>query len=101
MKQHIGQGQIEEISREQRRTLEAKTDLVFSRAEHYTIGKMIEILCNSDFCFPRIGLTESKNRHEYIVVGVYSIGGSERLRGKCFEGDELCDALWEAVKSIL
>ena len=65
------------------------------------IGKMIEILCDSDFCFPSIGLTESRNHSEYIVVGVTSLSGSKEYYGKTFESDNLCDALWNAVKSAL
>jgi hypothetical protein len=69
--------------------------------EKCNIGKMIEILCNSDFYFPSIELTESKYRSEYIVVGVTCLSGSKEFRGKTFEGDNLCDALWEAVKLVL
>lgn len=75
--------------------------LIAKMAKELTIGKMIEILINSDFCFPNIGLTESKNRSEYIVAGVTCLSGSEKYRGKTFEGDSLCDALWEAVKKVL
>lgn len=70
-------------------------------AERISIGRMIEILCDSDFCFPSICLTESSKKSEWIVVGVYCLSGSEKFRGKTFEADELCDALWEAVKAVI
>ena len=69
--------------------------------ENFNIGKMIEILCNTDFCFPSIGLTESSKISEYIVVGVTCLSGSDKFRGKTFEADTLCDALWKAVKAVI
>jgi hypothetical protein len=83
------------------RTIIYEEEVLKDIASNCTIGKMIEVLCDSDFCFPSIGLTESKKIHEYIVVGVYCLSGSKQYRGKCFEGDNLCDALWDAVKSVL
>lgn len=70
-------------------------------SEQITIGKMIEILCDSEFCFPSIGLTESSKVSELIVVGVTCLSGSKKYRGKTIEGNELCDALWNTVKLIL
>jgi hypothetical protein len=70
-------------------------------AERINIGRMIETLCASEFCFPHIGLTESKRRSEWIVVGVTCLSGSEKFKGKTFEADVLCDALWEAVKAVI
>lgn len=64
------------------------------------IGQMIEILCNTDFGFPRIGLIESRIRSEYIVTYVTCLNGS-KYHGKSFESDNLCDALWMTVKFML
>lgn len=111
MKQHITFEQLNKLYEDQiielkkklnlRRLLDTQLELKMYISECCTIGKMIEILCNSEFCFPSIGLTESRTRNEYIVVGVTCLSGSEKYRGKTFEGDNLCDALWESVKTIL
>jgi hypothetical protein len=121
MKQHIEVQQLNELTSEQFKKLmelgrnpfvnriALKSEFKWDVEERYyieaaysmNIGAMIELLCNSDFCFPSIGLTESCIVHELIVVGVYCRSGSEKYRGKCFEGNDLVDALWNAVKLVL
>lgn len=68
--------------------------------KNINIGNMIEVLCNSGFGFPRIGLTESRKISELIVPSVTCLNGSKH-HGKEFEADTLCDALWKAVVFIL
>lgn len=66
----------------------------------FTVGKMIEILTNSEFGFPRIGLSEARYKPELIVVTVTSLNSS-KYHGKSFEGYELVDALWESIKEVI
>ena len=66
----------------------------------FTIGKMIEILTNSEFGFPNIGLSESRYKSESIVVHILSLNGGKH-HGQSFEGADLVDALWKAIKEVI
>ena len=83
-------------------TLDTAIDCVIDDiVKDYTIGNMIEFLCDTDFCFPSIGLTESSKIHEMIIVGITCLSGSKKYRGITIESNELCDALWNTIKFIL
>jgi hypothetical protein len=103
MKQHITVEQYRELTQEQQNNLLSELklavkDMVSENGFDYegyvtrctTIGKMIEILSKN--LYGEIMIYEN----EVIVVGP---GGSDTLNKN--QHEELCDALWEAVKTIL
>jgi len=88
MKQCITWDQFSEVTKEQRRKLEDDTDSIFSRAECFNIGRMIEIL-------------------EDKIFGIELIGDGWQIEmykdASCvyYVEKELCDALWTAIKQVL
>jgi hypothetical protein len=82
-------------------TLDTAIDSVIDDImEYFNIGHLIEALCDIGFGFPRIGLTEARNKHEWITTSVLCLNGS-KYHNKSFEADELCDALWDALVFML
>lgn len=96
MKQHITPSQAEEITEEQFYSL--FDEIVYRKdwADYHhkkvTIGKMIEILRKYD-----LDMVDNNYREREWSVDLNKIHSDDRL----FRNNELCDALWEAVKSTL
>lgn len=98
MKQHINMGQLEGLTLKQILKLAALTgvepDLMQNNIEDVSkvlnIGKMIEILESTDEFLEIVRLTEGNK--PYIV---------HLKSGFTFHADNLCDALWEAVKEAI
>jgi len=97
MKQHITEKQLEEYRVSNVSGHYKLKDIMFhgdspiNMAEKLTIGKMIEMLGSK---FDSLYLNH-KNEFDVMV--------EEKNTEWCnrFENKELCDALWEAVKSVL
>lgn len=62
-----------------------------------SIGQMIEILSQSSYGYPRIGFTDSDGNNKNKLGYVMSMSSKYRN----YESQELCDALWEAVKAVI
>jgi hypothetical protein len=98
MKQHINMGQLEGLTLKQILKLAALTgvepDMMQNNIEDVskalTIGKMIEILESTDEFLEIVRLAEGDK--PYIV---------HLKSGLIYHADNLCDALWEAVKATL
>lgn len=108
MKQHITEKQLNEL------TIEQSAKLMYSfgnddlaGGEDVTIGKMFEILND----FPNNYITsirpkfKKENNKSYVELGIKDLMAEEEcidswyLKG--FHSEELCDALWQAIKEIL
>ena len=103
MKQHINMGQLEELTIKQILQLAELTgvepDLMQNNIEEtwredvtkaLNIGKMIEMLEDKEEFLEIVRLTEGNK--PYIV---------HLKSGFTFHADNLCDALWEAVKEAI
>ena len=95
MKQNITDEQYYE-SKQIRRNLE---DIGLMKAEEVTIGKMMEIL---EQRFSSIYTRKFKEERKYQIcidpIELY-MKGFKIVR--TFDSEQLCDALWEAVKVVL
>lgn len=96
MKQHIIVEQLISLTREQKMNL---NKLVRFLHHDITIGKMIEILNDNN---------EYDKFHFYKCLLVDIDGDKETVSGWCveykkneFREEELCDALWKAVKEMI
>ena len=98
MKQHINMGQLEGLTLKQILKLAALTgvepDMMQNNIEDVskalTIGKMIEMLEDKEDELLIVRL--AKGNKPYIV---------QLVSGFVYHADNLCDALWEAVKATL
>jgi len=104
MKQHITVKQLNELTNQGQYELCNKNNIIYwngmSRSEitkNITISKMIEILRK---CIVMIEfLDHSDDDYNYVVQILINKGFEEEYIN--FENFELCDALWDAVKSVL
>ncbi len=83
MKQHISKEQAQTVTMRQTKALR---DAGIGNYKDLTIGKMIEILESTDEFLEIVRLAE------YIV---------HLKSGLIYHADNLCDALWDAVKATL
>jgi hypothetical protein len=98
MKQHINMGQLEGLTLKQILKLAALTgvepDMMQNNIEDVskalTIGKMIEMLEDKEDELLIVRL--AKGNKPYIV---------QLVSGFVYQANNLCDALWEAVKATL
>lgn len=95
MKQYITDDQLQEISLEQQIKLHKLIRGDIQRhpflASEVTIGKMIEILDPKEETIFTMCKMVSANPPIYEIT----------VNGDYYYGENMCDALWEAVKSIL
>lgn len=108
MKQCIGWKQMNELSDDQlARLLNMEEDLFIWAKEacinqEFTIGKMIEILQDSSLGFNiKKDFDSISERFEGWEVYFYKETAVDTVVESCINKDELCDALWEAVKYLL
>jgi hypothetical protein len=101
MKQHITGAQFKELSIKARKELMEFWDKHYQQEEecieiyhypHMSIGMMIEFLGSEIKDIDPYPRTFSRDKINHWIV---------YLERKSYEADELCDALWEAVKEIL
>ena len=116
MKQHITPKQFKEISKEQSIELfdfnardwrGCEDDFYTYHHKKITVGKMIEILDNSEYSYD---IKRCKNRNNWILIQLLESGLNrslkdrdvvDRLDSQMFESDKLCDVLWEAIKMMI
>ena len=99
MKQHITDEQCDELSYEELDRLFG--ELSFMTSHEVTIGKMIEVL--DDMCIiTRIGRRYDSTSDFVVELEKYvPCDGGEVLENFRYESEELCDALFEAIKAVL